>query len=170
MLTSSLRSLVLSASIAVLVTFTNAAPAPPGPPPVSHLDPCGILGTKKPSQVTYRDVANCYRAVPLNSAYAAATFSTVHTLFNEFYVFKDAAMIPSLPAPFSSPPTDIIRKLETIGRTKYTSDYSFHDDIRRAIDSLYDAHSSYSGKLLCLILLDFSWLAGTPAWARASEC
>src|SRR5690348_1837449 len=100
MLTSSLKSLVLSASIAVLVTFTNAAPAPPapapGPPPVSHLDPCGILGAKKPSQITYRDVANCYRAVPLNNDYAAATFSTVHTLFNEFYIFKDSAMIADL--------------------------------------------------------------------------
>lgn len=148
MLTSSLKSLVLSASIAVLVTFTNAAPAPPapapGPPPVSHLDPCGILGAKKPSQITYRDVANCYRAVPLNSDYAAATFSTVHTLFNEFYIFKDSAMIADLPAPFSSPPTDIIRKLETIGRTRYTSDYMFHDDIRRAINSLYDAHANYN--------------------------
>ena len=144
MLTSSFKNLVLSTSIALLVTITNAAPAPP---PVSHLDPCGILGAKEPSEITYHDVANCYRAVPLNSAHAAATFSTVHTLFNEFYVFKDSAMIPNLPAPFSSPPSDIIRKLETIGRTKYTSDYRFHDDIRRAINSLYDAHASYSGKL-----------------------
>ncbi|KAF9536911.1 hypothetical protein EC957_009421 [Mortierella hygrophila] len=143
MLTSSLKSLVLSASIAVLVTFTNAAPAP-RPPPVSHLDPCGNLGAKKPTEITYQDIGYCYRAVPLNSAYAAATFSTVHTLFNEFYIFKDSAMTPDLQAPFSSPPTDIIGKLETIGRTKYTSDYRFHDDIRKAINSLYDAHSSYN--------------------------
>ncbi|KAF8928809.1 hypothetical protein BGZ47_001419 [Haplosporangium gracile] len=148
MFTSSLKSLVLSASIAALVTFTTAAPAPPapapGPPPVNHLDPCGLLGAKKPSEITYHDVANCYRAIPFNNAYAAATFSTVYTLFNEFYIFKDTAMTPNLPAPFSSPPKDIIKKLETIGRTKYTSDYKFHDDIRRAIDSLYDAHASYS--------------------------
>ncbi|KAF9137167.1 hypothetical protein BGX30_010497, partial [Mortierella sp. GBA39] len=143
MLTLSLKSLVLSVSIAVLVTFTNAAPAP-GPPPVSHLDACGILGAKKPSKITYQDIANCYRAVPLNSAYAAATFSTVHTLFSEFYIFKDSAMTPNLQAPFSSPPIDIIGELETIGRTRYTSDYKFHDDIRKAINSLYDAHSRYN--------------------------
>ncbi|KAG9070341.1 hypothetical protein KI688_009678 [Linnemannia hyalina] len=143
MLTSSFKSLVLSASIAVLVTFTNAAPAP-GPPPVSHLDSCGILGAKKPSEITYQDIANCYQAIPFNNTNAAATFSTIYTLFNEFYVFKDAAMTPNLQAPFSSPPTDIIGKLEAIGRTKYTSDHKFHTELRRAINSLYDAHASYN--------------------------
>jgi hypothetical protein len=150
LITSSLRSVVLSASIATLITFTTAAPAPPAPapspPPVSHLDPCGLLGAKDATKITYHDVANCYRAIPFNNANAAVTFSTIHTLFNEFYIFKDSAMVPNLPAPFSSPPTDIIRRLETIGRTNYTSDYQFHDDIRRAINSLYDAHASYSGK------------------------
>ncbi|KAF9117612.1 hypothetical protein BGX30_005308, partial [Mortierella sp. GBA39] len=147
MLTSSLKSLVLSASIAVLVTFTNAAPAPPapapGPPPVSHLDACGILGAKKPSEITYQDIVNCYQAIPFNNTNAAATFSTIYTLFNEFYVFKDSAMTPNLQAPFSSPPTDIVGKLEAIGRTKYTSDHKFHTELSRAINSLYDAHAGY---------------------------
>ncbi|KAG0277414.1 hypothetical protein BGZ96_002876 [Linnemannia gamsii] len=146
LITSSLKSLVLSVSIATLITFTTAAPAPPVPPApaVSHLDPCGLLGAKEGKNISYHDVANCYHAIPFNNDHAATTLSTIHTLFDQFYIFKDAAMDPNLRAPFSSPPTDIIKRLETIGRTKYSSDYLFHDDIRRAINSLYDAHSAYS--------------------------
>ncbi|KAK3818044.1 MAG: hypothetical protein JOS17DRAFT_757749 [Linnemannia elongata] len=154
MRTSSLKSQVLSALIAILVTFTAAAPATPTPapapapgpgsPPAGQLDACGQLGAKAPNAITYQDVSNCYRAIPFNNSHAAVTFSTIYTLFNEFYVFKDSAMTPNLQAPFSSPPTDIVGKLEAIGRTKYASDYKFHDDLRRAINSLYDAHASYN--------------------------
>ncbi|KAF9272623.1 hypothetical protein BGZ88_004572 [Linnemannia elongata] len=153
MRTSSLKGLGLSASIVILATFTAAAPAAPtsapapspepGSPPTSHLDACGRLGAKAPKAITYQDVANCYQAIPFNNTHAAATFSTIYTLFNEFYVFKDTALTPNLPAPFSSPPTDIIEKLEAIGRTMYTSDHKFHTDVRRAINTLYDAHASY---------------------------
>lgn len=143
MLISTLNSLVLSASVAILVTFTTAAPTPP------RLDPCGILGAKQfiPYAVTYEDVADCYEAIPYNNANAATTLSTIYTMFNEFYVFRDASLTPDLPAPFSSPPTDIVERLKTILTTEYTRDFQFHDDIRRALNSLYDAHATYNGEL-----------------------
>ncbi|KAF9135020.1 hypothetical protein BGX30_011692 [Mortierella sp. GBA39] len=140
MLISTLNSLVLSASVAILVTFTTAAPTPP------RLDPCGILGAKQfiLFAVTYGDVADCYEAIPYNNSNAATTLSTIYTMFNEFYVFRDAALTPDLPAPFSSPPTDIVERLKTISTTEYTRDFQFHDDIRRALNSLYDAHATYN--------------------------
>ncbi|KAG9062370.1 hypothetical protein KI688_005285 [Linnemannia hyalina] len=97
MLISTLNSLVLSASVAILVAFTTAAPTP------LRLDPCGILGAKQfiPFTVTYEDVADCYEAIPYNNANAATTLSTIYTMFNEFYVFRNAALTPDLPAPFS---------------------------------------------------------------------
>ncbi|KAF9543714.1 hypothetical protein EC957_000493 [Mortierella hygrophila] len=126
MLISTLNSLVLSASVAVLLIFTTAAPATP------RLDPCGILGAKQfiPNAVTYKDVADCYEAIPYNHANAAKTLSTIYTIFNEFYIFRDAALTPDLPAPFSSPPTDIVERLKTILTTEYTRDFQFHDYIR----------------------------------------
>ncbi|KAF9141353.1 hypothetical protein BGX30_004989 [Mortierella sp. GBA39] len=142
MFTPSLKSLVLSSSIAILTTFTAAAPV--GAPPSNQLDACGQLGTKVSNAITYRDVANYYQAIPFNNTNAAATFSTIYTLFNEFYVFKDSAMTPNLLVPFSSPPTDIVGKLEAIGSTKYTSDHKFHTELSRTINSLYDFHASYN--------------------------
>ncbi|KAF9918391.1 hypothetical protein FBU30_000225 [Linnemannia zychae] len=134
----SLKGLILSVSAATLATFTAAAPTS------SHLDPCGILGAKNASSITYHDVANCYKAIPFDKTNAATTLNTIYTLFNEFYIFRDAALIHNLPAPFTSPPTDVIKRIEKIARTKYNSDYTFHNDIRRAIASLNDAHASYS--------------------------
>ncbi|KAF9905986.1 hypothetical protein EC991_001145 [Linnemannia zychae] len=142
---TSFKSLILSVSVAALVALTSTTTAAPThPAPISHLDPCGLLGAKNGVGITYNDVAACYRAIPFNRANAATTIKTVLTLFNDFYIFRDAALIRDLPAPFTSPPTDIVRRLETIGRSTYTSDHKFHDDIRLAIATLNDAHSAYS--------------------------
>ncbi|KAK3841539.1 MAG: hypothetical protein J3R72DRAFT_524363 [Linnemannia gamsii] len=144
---TSFKSLILSASVAALFTLTSTTiAAPAGPVPVRRLDPCGLLGAKQAADVTYKDVAACYRAIPFNRANAATTVRTVLDLFNEFYIFRDAALIPDLPAPFSSPPTDIIKRLQTIRKTTYTSDFKFHDDIRLAVNALNDAHAYYSAK------------------------
>ncbi|KAF9119659.1 hypothetical protein BGW39_000135 [Mortierella sp. 14UC] len=142
---TSLKALILSASVAALVTLSSTTTAAPThPAPVSHLDPCGLLGAKNGAGITYDDVAACYRAIPFNRANAATTIKTVLTLFNDFYIFRDAALTPNLPAPFTSPPSNIVGRLQTIGRTTYTSDHKFHEDIRLAIASLNDAHAAYA--------------------------
>ncbi|KAG0378258.1 hypothetical protein BGX24_004399, partial [Mortierella sp. AD032] len=144
---TSFKSLILSASVAALFTLNSTTIAAPADPvPVRRLDPCGLLGAKKAADVTYEDVSACYRSIPFNRANASTTVRTVLDLFNEFYIFRDAALIPDLPAPFSSPPTDIIKRLQTIRRTTYNSDFKFHDDIRLAVNALNDGHAYYSAK------------------------
>ncbi|KAG0255887.1 hypothetical protein BG011_004880 [Mortierella polycephala] len=148
MVSFSLRSLILSATLAALATFTTAqttlAPVPT-PHPV-QLDACATLSSKSSTSLTVEDVANCYKAVPFDSTVAASTLESVLTIFKDYYSFRDSALTPTFEKPFDAPPSDIVRRLETIGRTKYTSDYSFHSDVRAAVDSLFDAHSSYIAK------------------------
>ncbi|KAG0206035.1 hypothetical protein BGX33_007608 [Mortierella sp. NVP41] len=160
-----LRSLILSASVAVLATFSNAVPTPspsvtiePSEPtptatpepiptptdPVPHIDPCTILGGLNGTGITYNHVANCYKAIPFDNAQAATTLSTMLTLFKDYYIFTDAALTRKVAEPFSSEPIDIVGEIEKIGRRKYTSDYEFHNDIRLAVDSLRDAHLAYN--------------------------
>ncbi|KAF9193365.1 hypothetical protein BGZ51_003416 [Haplosporangium sp. Z 767] len=152
MVSLSLHSLVLSVTIATLATFTSAqttsAPAPthvPTPQPV-QLDACGILRSKNTTSLTVEDVANCYKAVPFDRTAAASTLESVMTIFNEYYSFRDSALTPTFEKPFDAAPSDIMRRLETIGRTRYTSDYSFHSDISAAVNSLVDAHASYTAE------------------------
>ncbi|KAF9906573.1 hypothetical protein BX616_000678 [Lobosporangium transversale] len=143
MVVLSLRNLILSVSLAMFATltpFSNAAPTPPIP----QVDACGVLGSKNSSSITYDDVSACYKAIPYDPVVASATLKTLHAFFNDYYVFRDSALTPDLKAPFSCPPVDIAKEFERIGQTKYTSDYSFHSDVSRAINGLYDAHASYN--------------------------
>lgn len=59
-------------------------------------------------------IRNGYQAIPFNNVSGAATLSTVYTMSNEFYIFRDAALTPDLPEPLSSSPTYIIKRLKTI--------------------------------------------------------
>ncbi|KAG9061230.1 hypothetical protein KI688_007568 [Linnemannia hyalina] len=68
------------------------------------------------------------------------------TIFKDFYIFRDSALASNLASPFSVGPVDILRKLETIGRARYTGDHQFHHDLSLAIISLKDAHASYAAK------------------------
>lgn len=142
----------------LLSTSALAAPSTP-----SHLDACGLLANKNVSSLSVTDVANCYQAVPFNSTRAKTTLETVHTLFKDYYVFTDAALNPRAPKPFKNEPIDVLKRLEMIGKTKYTSDFQFHMDIRATIEALKDGHASYDGKGLCgrFFLINFSQLAGS---------
>ncbi|KAK5797131.1 hypothetical protein F5H01DRAFT_400947 [Linnemannia elongata] len=126
----------------LLSTSALAAPSTP-----SHLDACGLLANKNVSSLSVTDVANCYQAVPFNSTRAKTTLETVHTLFKDYYVFTDAALNPRAPKPFKNEPIDVLKQLEMIGRTKYTSDFQFHMYIRATIEALKDGHASYD--VLC---------------------
>lgn len=137
------RNLALAAAVALTTATFSAQSLPLGR---RALDACGILGGLNATQIRPVDVANCYNAIPFDRSVASSTFQTVYKLYNEMYVFRDSALTPDLPLPFTSPPVDIVKELQTIGTTNYKSDYAFHRDLALAIASLNDAHASYSGR------------------------
>ncbi|KAG0072608.1 hypothetical protein BGZ90_011869 [Linnemannia elongata] len=162
-----IRSLILSASVAALAVLGNAAPTPsdsmsieptptahheptptattePSPgQPDTHTDACGVLASTNSTELKYKHVVDCYNAIPFDSAQAATTLSTVLTLFKDYYVFTDSALARTAPEPFANAPHDIVGELEKIGRSKYTSDYKFHNDILTAVTRLGDGHAAY---------------------------
>jgi len=109
------------------------------------LDACGVLAASTYANITYEKISACYLSIPFNAETAASTLESVIAIFNDYYVFRDSALVPTLEAPFTGSSIDILEKLQTIGRTRYTSDFLFHMDLRYALFSLYDAHSSYRG-------------------------
>ncbi|KAF9905980.1 hypothetical protein EC991_001139 [Linnemannia zychae] len=111
--------------------------------PSSSLDACGRLSNKNATLLTVTDVANCYHAIPFDSTRAKSTLETVHTLFKDYYIFTDAAVNPRAAKPFKNEPFDVLRRLESIGRTKYAGDFWFHRDVYNAVDDLKDGHASY---------------------------
>jgi hypothetical protein len=132
--------LILTVSLATVVAVVTGVPVP------TVDDPCAILGRNKPL-ATYDVVAACYQNIPFNEDVARSTIQTVSTLFNEFFIFRDAALLPNLPAPFTSPPVDIVAELDRVRSTNYPNDFLFHTDISKAIALLNDAHSLYRRKL-----------------------
>ncbi|KAF9922532.1 hypothetical protein FBU30_007335 [Linnemannia zychae] len=116
----------------------------PDPVPGNATDACGVLGGISSADLKYQHVVDCYNAIPFNNAQAATTLETMITLFRDFYVFTDAALAREVPSPFHSAPHDVLGELEKVGRTKYTSDYKFHNDIYNAINGLGDGHAAYS--------------------------
>ncbi|GJJ68045.1 hypothetical protein EMPS_00391 [Entomortierella parvispora] len=136
MLPPSLQQTILLGGI-LLAPIAVAVPSTPSP-----LDACGSLASKNISSITVADVSNCYRAIPFNSTQAKTTLETVYTLFKDYYVFTDLALNPRVPKPFKNEPVDVLGRLETIGRTKYSSDFQFHTDIRATIEALKDGHAS----------------------------
>jgi len=156
MVSFTLNNLILSATLAAatIATLSSAAPAAPIHRGTASSDPCARLGAKNGRNIKYKDVADCYQAIPIDRDLAATTINTVYDLFKDYYVFTDSALTPQAPAPFASEPVDILKELKTIGGRKYTSDYQFHTDVRHAVDTLRDGHASYDGTpYSCFFLL-----------------
>ncbi|KAF9284567.1 hypothetical protein BGZ68_004602 [Mortierella alpina] len=132
-----LKRLILSLSLATLSTL--AAPAASG----ASLGACGSLDAKQGVNLTYDDVAKCYRSIPFDSKIAASTMETIQTFVNDHYVFRDSAMTPDLMSPFSCPPVDIMKQLKSIGSVEYADDFSFHTAVSNTLNTLQDNHVGY---------------------------
>ncbi|KAF8934558.1 hypothetical protein BGZ47_010315 [Haplosporangium gracile] len=145
MVSFTLHNLILSASLATatIATLSSAVPVGPILRGAASSDPCARLGSKNGRSIKYKDVADCYKVIPIDRDLAATTISTVHSIFRDYYVFTDSALTPQVPAPFTSEPVDILKELTAIKERMYTSDYQFHTDIRHVVDTLRDGHASY---------------------------
>lgn len=140
MVSYSIKTLVLSLSVASLAALSLAAPA-------TGTSGCSVLAAKQGSNITYSDVANCYASIPFNKEVARATLDSLTTFFDDYYVSRDPARSPQLAKPLQGDPVDIIGKLKKIGRTRYTNDRKFHTDVYEAVESLHDGHAAYARKL-----------------------
>ncbi|KAG0334599.1 hypothetical protein BG004_000333 [Podila humilis] len=133
-----LQTLAFTVAIAAVAL---GAPIGRGSDPCSHLARMDAAGT-----TTYQDVSNCYKSIPLQAQAARSAWSTMHTAYNDFLVFRDAALTPNLQAPFSSPPVDCMAKLEEIRTKQYVSDYDFHDELDILAMSFNDPHINCRAK------------------------
>lgn len=143
-----LRSLLLSLAFTLLPTLTLAQ-SEPSTPTVNTtnptIDPCTTLGSRNGTNITYTDVSDCYKFIPFNRAQANTTLTTLYTLYNDFYVFRDASRNPIQLPPFSNESVDILGELDRIRGLGYANDFQFHADVRAAVGSLRDVHASYEG-------------------------
>ncbi|KAF9327822.1 hypothetical protein BGZ91_001276 [Linnemannia elongata] len=141
-----LRSLLLSLAFTLLPTLTLAQ-SEPSTPTVNTtnptIDPCTTLGSRNGTNITYTDVSDCYKFIPFNRAQANTTLTTLYTLYNDFYVFRDASRNPIQLPPFSNESVDILGELDRIRGLGYANDFQFHADVRAAVGSLRDVHASY---------------------------
>lgn len=122
----------------------QAPPGTPGPSPT--IDPCTTLSQFEEPNISYEHVKRCYEHVPFNATEAGIVLSTLYTLYRDYYVFLDYAMMPDQPKPFTNPPVDLLAGLDKISRTDYKSDFQFQQDIDLLVNRLNDAHANYIGK------------------------
>ncbi|KAF9130750.1 hypothetical protein BGW39_002707 [Mortierella sp. 14UC] len=135
MVPSAFKALILSLSVATIALAAASPPTTTG---------CSALAAKQGKNITYSDVATCFDSVPFNKDAARTTLESLTTFFNDYYISRDAALYPYLPTPFEGDPVDIVAKLNSIGRARYSSDRKFHTDLYEAIESLHDGHAAYA--------------------------
>ncbi|KAI1315339.1 hypothetical protein EDD11_000947 [Mortierella claussenii] len=145
-MTRLIKSLILSASLAALVC---AAPIFKGTDsnstqPVDGQDPCAVLGGLQTNETTVQHVTSCYNSIEFNATDAKSTLDSLHVLYNDFFIFRDAAMTPDLALPFSSEPVDVLEELKNIQDKEFQRDYDFHAALTLLAQSFNDAHVSYA--------------------------
>ncbi|KAF9979629.1 hypothetical protein BGZ75_009411 [Mortierella antarctica] len=96
------------------------------------------------TETTVQHVSDCYKSIGFNSLHATTTLDSLYSLYNNFFIFRDAALTPDLALPFTSKPVDVLAELEKIRQTEYTSDFDFHSDLTALAHSLNDKHVSYA--------------------------
>ncbi|KAG0338409.1 hypothetical protein BG000_004036 [Podila horticola] len=127
------KVLILSAALAALAFGA--------PVPIS--DPCSTLGSLAIGNVTYEHVFDCYKSIEFLPEVAETTLKTMHTAYNDFLCFRDAALTPDLDLPFRSAPVDAIKELNKIAKEHYTRDFDFHADFLKLAISFNDPHINY---------------------------
>lgn len=138
-------------SVAKLLILSTALAAVASAAPTSedyYHDHCLLLAKAQSGQITYQQVANCYRSVDFNPKLAKETIDTLTTFYNDAFVFRDMAMTPNLESPFSTAPVDAIAGLKKIGQKWYKNDFDFHHDLALLAMSFNDAHTTYARKSL----------------------
>lgn len=148
---SMVNILLLSAALAV----TMAAPASPG-----DSDPCSLLASANSTQITYQQVADCYRSVDFNPKQSKDTIEIVTTYYRDAFVFRDVALTPNLKSPFTTAPVDAMASLKDIGQKRYKNDFDFHRDLALFALSFNDAHVTYAGKSPPLFFSEAYFLFG----------
>ncbi|KAF9277058.1 hypothetical protein BGZ68_009567 [Mortierella alpina] len=128
--------LLLSSALAAVA---NAAPKMTG-----YRDHCSLLAQAKPDQITYQQVANCYRSIDFNSKQSKTTIETMTTFYNDAFVFRDVALTPNLKSPLTTAPVDAMAGLKKIGQKRYKNDFEFHQDLSLFAMSFNDAHVTYA--------------------------
>ncbi|KAF8932542.1 hypothetical protein BGZ58_007005 [Dissophora ornata] len=111
--------------------------------PQAEEDPCRILGQLEEPYVTWTHVQQCYENVPYNVTEANTILSTLYTLYRDYYIFLDMAMLENQPKPFTNPPVDILQGLDLISQQEYHSDFQFQTDVEILVSRLNDAHANY---------------------------
>ncbi|KAF9985731.1 hypothetical protein BGZ75_002567 [Mortierella antarctica] len=133
---SQVKLLLLSTALAAIA---NAAPNMTGYP-----DHCSLLAKSKPGQITFQQVANCYRSIDFNLQQAKATIETMTTFYNDAFVFRDVALTPNLKSPLTTAPVDAMEGLKRVGQKRYKNDFDFHQDLSLFVMSFNDAHVTYA--------------------------
>ncbi|KAI1309988.1 hypothetical protein EDD11_003937 [Mortierella claussenii] len=113
------------------------------PAPVMMDDPCTTLANTTEPDITVSLVRQCYDNIPYNATLASNVLSTLYTLFRDYYIFVDTAMIENHEKPFNTPAVDILTGLDELARKEYKHDYEFHADVDLLVSSLNDAHANY---------------------------
>ncbi|KAG0372396.1 hypothetical protein BGX24_000312 [Mortierella sp. AD032] len=162
-------SIVFTTAHPILAPESDPEPSSPGPLPTTPRvnDACEILGTSADSEVTYARVAACYNSIPFNNQTATIILESVRTIMDDFYAFRDSALTPVLPKPFSMNYVDIWKSLKTLGRGRYRSDYQFHHTLSMMLVSLKDVNTAYTGKQK---EEDISFLQSALGEAQRANC
>ncbi|KAF9109762.1 hypothetical protein BGX27_007229 [Mortierella sp. AM989] len=111
--------------------------------PHEEEDPCKTLGGLEEPNIIFTNVKRCYENVPFNATQASNVFSTLYTLYRDYYIFLDLAMLDNHPKPFTTPSVDMLGGLDLLSRQKYHGDFEFHTAVEALINKLNDAHANY---------------------------
>ncbi|KAF9197791.1 hypothetical protein BGZ49_001628 [Haplosporangium sp. Z 27] len=106
-------------------------------------DPCTILARTEEPDITFTHVKDCYENIPFNATLASDVLTTLYTLYRDYYIFLDLAMLPDHPKPFTTPVVDMLEGLDLLYRQQYHGDFEFHTAILSLVNKLNDAHANY---------------------------
>ncbi|KAF9979333.1 hypothetical protein BGZ73_000027 [Actinomortierella ambigua] len=137
--------MLLLTKILLLSSALAAVTSAQAPETQTTPDPCAVLNKATVAgNITYQQVANCYKSIVFNPKDSKATIDTLTQFYSDVFVFRDLALTPNLPSPFSLKPVNSLAELRRIGSKHYRRDYDFHEDLTLFVNSFQDAHVTYA--------------------------